>query len=108
MLGVLVPALLQMLYQLAPIIVIAAKVVAVMMTWLAANKLLVPALWLLVAAFVAMKLSLLANPIFLIGAAIAVLALIVVKYHKQIWDFITSIWGAIAGFFKKIWADIKN
>ncbi len=102
------PALLQMLYQLTPIIVIAAKVVAVMMTWLAANKLLVPALWLLVAAFVAMKLSLLANPIFLIGAAIAVLAFLVVKYHKQIWEFITRIWGDIFSFLKRSWGDILS
>src|SRR5258708_4861519 len=107
-LRLLLPALLQMLYQLTPIIVIAAKVVAVMMTWLAANKLLVPALWLLVAAFVAMKLSLLANPIFLIGAAIAVLAFLVVKYHKQIWEFITRISGDIFSFLKRAWGDILS
>ena len=55
-----------------------------------------------------MKLSLLANPIFLIGAAIAVLAFLVVKYHKQIWEFITRIWGDIFSFLKRAWGDILS
>src|SRR5258707_211728 len=108
MLKLFLPALIQMLTQMIPVIAVTAKIVAVGMQWLAANKLLVPALWLLIAAFVALKVSLLTNPIFLIGAAIITLWFIVNKYHKQIWDFITRVWGDIFKFFKHVWDDIKN
>jgi hypothetical protein len=104
-LKLLLPALLVMLTELIPVIAVTAQVVAVILKWLGANKLLVPALWLLVGAFVAMKLSLLSNPIFLIGAAIAVLAFLVVKYHKQIWEFIVRIWHDIIGFLVRTWND---
>jgi hypothetical protein len=104
-LKLLLPALLVMLTELIPVIAVTAQVVAVILKWLGANKLLVPALWLLVGAFVAMKLALLSNPIFLIGAAIAVLAFLVVKYHKQIWEFIVRIWHDIIGFLVRTWND---
>jgi len=104
-LALLLPALEQMATQLIPIVTVAAKVVVVVMSWLAANKLLVPALWLLVGAFIALKLSLLTNPIFLIGAAIAVLAIVIIRYHKQIWDFIVRIWHDIVTFIVRTWND---
>jgi len=120
-LKLLLPAFLQMLTQMIPIIAVTAQIVAVSMKWLAANKLLVPALWLLLGAFVAAKLGIVAGlqgigkavwaamgPWAILAAAVLVAALLIIKYHKQIWEFITRIWGDIAGFFKRIWGDIKN
>src|SRR5260221_9699744 len=108
LLKVLLPAIIQLVITLTPFLLLGAKVVNLTAQWAAANRLLVPALGLITLALIAMKLQLLSNPLVLIALAIIALALIVVRYHTQIWQFITRIWGDIAGFFKKIWGDIKN
>ncbi len=105
-LSLLLPAIIAMLNQLTPIIVALATAVAVGLKWLAANHLLVPALWLVVAALVAMKLSLLSNPYTLIALAVIALAEIIIRYHKQIWAFMVRIWNDIFFFVKRIWNDI--
>jgi phage-related protein len=43
------------------------------------------------------------DPFVLIGLAIIAVALVVVKYHKQIWDTITTTWGDIMSFIKAWW-----
>src|SRR6266702_782748 len=105
-LSLLLPAIIAMLNQLTPIIVALATAVAVGLKWLAANHLLVPALWLVVAALVAMKLSLLSNPYTLIALAVIALAEIIIRYHKQIWAFMIHICNNKFFLVKRIWNDI--
>ncbi len=54
----------------------------------------------------ALDLVLDANPFVLIGIAIAALAILVIKYHTQIWQFITKTWGDISGFLTSTWNSI--
>jgi hypothetical protein len=115
----LIPALLQMLTQLVPVIAVAAQVVAVMMKWLVANKLLVPALWLLLGAFVALKVGTVEGfktigkaiwgamgPWSLLAAAVLAAAVLIIKYHQQIWSFIVRVWRDISGFVVRTWDQI--
>lgn len=44
-----------------------------------------------------------ANPFVLIGIAVVALAVLIVKYHKQIWDTIKKVWGDILDFLKQWW-----
>ena len=48
------------------------------------------------------------NPFIAIGIAIVVLVGVIVKYHKQIWDEITKVWGDIKGFFVDVMKEIVN
>ncbi len=104
----LLPALVTMVTQLTPIIVLFANWFAIAVKWLAKNKLLVPALWLIVGALIAMKAAVLTNPVTLIAAAVILLAFVVIKYHKQIWSFLVRIWHDVFKFVKRIWDDILN
>lgn len=47
-----------------------------------------------------------ANPFVLIATAVVVLAAVIIKYHKQIWDAIKTAWNAVKDFLGKIWGDI--
>lgn len=53
---------------------------------------------------VAMK----ANPWVLLAIAVAVVALLIIKYHKQIWHAIKPIFEAIKDFAVKAWHDIEH
>jgi phage-related protein len=46
------------------------------------------------------------NPFVAIGLAVAVLAVLITKYHKQIWDVISSTWGKVGSFIKSTWNEI--
>ena len=102
-LGLLLPAFSQMLTSIIPIIAQLASWVAASLKWLSANKLLIPALWGVVAALVAAKLAM--SPV---ATAIAVLALLIIKYHKQIWDAVVNTWNAIKNFIVSIWNNIMS
>ncbi len=38
--------------------------------------------------------------------AVILLAAVIIKYHKQIWDFIQRIWNDVYKFVKRIWNDV--
>lgn len=50
--------------------------------------------------------ELLANPFTYIALAIIALSLIVIKYHKQIWDFIYKTWMQVKTFVTQTWDTI--
>jgi hypothetical protein len=104
----LLPAIVQMVVDLTPAIVAVTNMTAAVITWLSKSRLLVPALFAITGALIAMKLALLSNPFVLIAAAVAALAFVIIKYHKQIWSFLTGIWGDIFGFLKRTWGDIAQ
>jgi len=81
--------------------------------WLAEllNGALKPLLPIIAATTIAWKLLTLAlatNPFVAIGIAIALLVVIVVKYHTQIWNFIVKTWNDVKNFVEKLWGDILS
>ncbi len=54
------------------------------------------------------KIALLTNPWTLLFAAIAAGIFLIIKYHKQIWEFIKRVWGDIWNFIKNLWNTILD
>jgi hypothetical protein len=109
----LIPMLADVLKILTPIVVLLAKIVAPTVMWLQKAHLLGPVLLVVAAGIAAVKLGLitlkaemLTNPITLLLVAIVALAAVIIKYHKQIWDFLVRMWHTIWNFLKIIWNDI--
>lgn len=111
----LLPAIVAMVTDLTPLIVVLAKVVAVSVQWLDKNRLLVPVLFALLGAFLAVKVGIVAGllqigkavfaamgPWGILAAAVLVAVLLIIKYHKQIWDFIKKTWNDIKNFLAAI------
>jgi TP901 family phage tail tape measure protein len=57
-------------------------------------------------AWKALQILLLDNPWVLVATAVVALAVVIVKYHAQIWDVIKSTWGKVEAFFKKFWPEL--
>jgi TP901 family phage tail tape measure protein len=53
-------------------------------------------------AFIALQVAMASNPWVLLAIAVAVLVGVIIKYHKQIWDFIKKTWHDIASFLESI------
>lgn len=58
------------------------------------------------AAWIALDAVMAINPFVAIGIALIALVGLIVKYHKQIFDVITTTWNAIAGFFAGLYDKI--
>lgn len=70
--------------------------------------LLVPVLGAVGVAWIALNAIMAVNPFVAIGIAIVVLVGVVVKYHTQIFNFITKTWGDIWTFLKGLWDTILS
>jgi len=115
LLAQLAPAFVQMVAALTPILVIGAKVSLVIVDMLSKFHLLPLALGLATGALLVFKLgmaetfaTMLANPFVAVAAALVVLALLIIKYHNQIWDTVKKIWGDVYNFIKTTWDNILS
>jgi TP901 family phage tail tape measure protein len=54
------------------------------------------------AAFIALEVAMAANPWVDLAIAVAVLVGVIIKYHRQIWDFIQKTWHDIMSFLESI------
>jgi phage-related protein len=59
-------------------------------------------------AFGILDAAMSANPFVAITVAIIALAVIIVKYHDQIWNTIVTVWNAIKNFLSGIWNAISS
>lgn len=48
------------------------------------------------------------NPFVAIGIAVVAIAVLIIKYHTQIWNFIVATWNNIFGFLKGVSSDITS
>ncbi len=48
------------------------------------------------------------NPFVAIGAAVVVLAGLIIKYHTQIYNFIVKTWDDVKSFVTGVWGDIES
>lgn len=58
--------------------------------------------------FTVLKFLLFSGVIGLIIAVVIVLAIVIIKYHKQIWAFLVRMWNDVSRFVIRIWNDIYN
>ena len=59
-------------------------------------------------AWIALNVVMAENPFIFSSVAIAALAFLIVKYHKQIWDVIKKTWDDVAGFFTGLYDKIAR
>jgi phage-related protein/lysophospholipase L1-like esterase len=48
------------------------------------------------------------NPFVAIGIAVVAIAALIIKYHTQIWNFITTTWDNVFSFLKTLWGNIEG
>ena len=118
-LKLLLPAFITLVQQLVPFIVLGAQLTAIVLKWLSANRLLIPALWALVAVLIATRVAALANPFTAIIGAVILLAFIIQRYRVQIINALVDIinfffklpgyiWKAISGLGSIMWNAGRN
>jgi hypothetical protein len=73
-----------------------------------ASKATVAAQKMAAVATAAWGLAMDALPFVAIAAAVALLVVVIVKYHKQIWAFIVRIWHDVWNFIKQAWGSILS
>ncbi len=74
----------------------------------AAAKAVTAAQWLATAATRAWGLAMDALPWVALAAAVVAVALLIIKYHKQIWAFVQKVWDDILAIIQSAWGWVKK